>query len=908
MSQRVRVGSRYRLAVQSGESHQRSNATLPSGDRTSTYVGAPTLAEPVLRPPLLPDMASAPRDPDRLVGRTIGDCTILRLIGEGGMGRVYEGRQERPKRDVAVKLMRHGLGSSSAAKRFEFEAQVLARLRHPCIAQVYGAGTFEDDGESVPYFVMEFVQGAKPITRYAEEKKLSVRERVALFARVCEAVAHGHQRGVIHRDLKPGNILVDAHGLPKIIDFGVARSTDSDLTVTTANTALGQLVGTLQYMSPEQFASDPSDIDVRSDVYSLGVVFYELLAGHPPYDLRRAAISEAARIVCEQDPTRLSSISRTLRGDVELIALKCLEKNRTRRYASAAELAADMNAFVAGEPISAMAPGVIDGMRRFARRHRAMTAGLVGAFAVLVLAVAVVSFVAIEANRQRVRAEKGEEEARTQLARAQAVSGFVARMIASIDPDVARERDTTLLRMILDGAARDTESLFTQPEVQAEICSIVGGAYKSIGAYEAASPHLDRVVAIRRTLDGPSGARTLRAESDRALLLRAMGRLQDAEAPLREVYERSRGSYGPSHAETIGAMTNYGTLLHKLGRFEEADPLLHAALEENRRLHGPDDRDSLIALNNLANLLKDMGRAEEAEPLLRDAVGRNRRVHGDDHSETLTALNNLGALLQETGRLDEAEPVLREVATTARRIFGPEHMLTLVADANVGFLLLQRGQSAAAAELFESSLAHARHALGSDHPHTLTTISNLALALKRLDRLEEAEALMREALARSHATLGNDHPETLRNLNSLGLLRQKRGDVAEAETLLREAYEGDRRTLGDDHPDTLTASHNLGKLLRNVESFDAAATVLVQSVEGHRHTFGDLHHDTLAEVELLIDVLIGARRCDEAHVTLAELELSASNGPANEEARKAIAACAARVRDGCLGDEATAQR
>ncbi|MBL9150591.1 MAG: serine/threonine protein kinase [Phycisphaerae bacterium] len=893
--------------MSSGEHHE-PVAPSTANDRTSTYVGAPTLADPVLRAPLMAATTSGEREADRLVGRTIGDCTILRLIGEGGMGRVYEGRQERPRRDVAVKLMRHGLGSSSAAKRFEFEAQVLARLRHPCIAQVYGAGTFDDDGEAVPYFVMEFIQGAKPITRYAEEKRLSVRERVALFARVCEAVAHGHQRGVIHRDLKPGNILVDAHGQPKIIDFGVARSTDSDLTVTTANTAVGQLVGTLQYMSPEQFASDPNDVDVRSDVYSLGVVFYELLAGHPPYDLRRAAISEAARIVCEQDPTRLSSISRTLRGDVELIALKCLEKNRTRRYASAAELAADVNAFVAGEPISAMAPGVIDGMRRFARRHRAMTAGLVGAFVVLVLAVAVVSFVAIEANRQRVRAEKGEEEARTQLARAQAVSGFVARMIASIDPDVARERDTTLLRMILDGAARDTESLWSQPEVQAEICSIVGGAYKSIGAYDAASPHLDRVVAIRRTLDGPSGARTLRAESDRALLLRAMGRLQDAEAPLREVYERSYGTYGPSHAETIGAMTNYGTLLHKLGRFEEADPLLHAALDETRRLHGPDDRDSLVALNNLANLLKDMGRAEEAEPLLRDAVERNRRVHGGDHSETLTALNNLGALLQETGRLDEAEPVLREVATTARRIFGAEHVLTLVADANVGFLLLQRGQSAAAADLFETSLAHARHALGSDHPHTLTTISNLALALKRLDRLDEAETLMREALARSRASLGNDHPETLRNLNSLGLLRQKRGDLVEAESLLREAYEGDRRVLGNDHPDTLTASHNLGKLLRSVESYGDAATVLAQSVEGHRRTFGDLHGDTLAEIELYIDVLVMSHRCDDASAVLMTLEQSAAEGLADEGTKTVVARCVARVRNGCPNDHRTAQR
>jgi len=316
----------------------------------------------------------------------IGHYHIKRVIASGGMGTVYEAVQESPRRVVAVKVMKQGIASRSALRRFEYESQILARLRHPGIAQIFEAGTHEDPatpGVAVPYFAMEYIPNAKPITKYAEDKKLGTRQRMELFAKVCDAVHHGHQKGVIHRDLKPSNILVTSPldssptkggsggvGEVKIIDFGVARSTDSDMAVTTLQTDVGQLIGTLQYMSPEQCEADPHDIDTRSDVYALGVVFYQLLCGLLPYDLTRAAIHNATRIIREQQPTKLSAVDRALRGDVETVALKALEKERDRRYQSAADFGQDIQRYLLNQPIQARPQSMIYHLRKFARRRR----------------------------------------------------------------------------------------------------------------------------------------------------------------------------------------------------------------------------------------------------------------------------------------------------------------------------------------------------------------------------------------------------------------------------------------------------------------------------------------------------------------------------------------------------------
>jgi WD40 repeat protein/tRNA A-37 threonylcarbamoyl transferase component Bud32 len=382
----------------------------PSPDDAETISGA---GPPITDVPEL--IASS------LIGTKIGAFTLKRIIGSGGMGTVYEAMQEQPRRRVALKMMKQGITSRSALRRFEFESQTLARLQHPGIAQVYEAGTHDDGAGGVPWFIMEYIPNARTLTEYAQEKKLGTRERLVLFRKVCEAVQHGHLKGIVHRDLKPGNILVDSSGQPKIIDFGVARSTDSDLAMTTLQTDVGQLVGTLQYMSPEQCAADPGDIDTRSDVYALGMILYELLTGRLPYDVAQAAIHEAVRMVREEAPTKLSTIDRHLRGDVETIALKALEKERERRYQSATALEEDIERYLAGDPIAARRSTVWYHLKRFSQRHKAAVI-MAASFVLLLLVATALSLILMndalnwqaQAIRMRDQALQGQQLAEQQ--------------------------------------------------------------------------------------------------------------------------------------------------------------------------------------------------------------------------------------------------------------------------------------------------------------------------------------------------------------------------------------------------------------------------------------------------------------------------------------------------------------
>src|SRR5262245_18559437 len=425
----------------------------------------------------------------------IGKFRIRRLIGEGGMGAVYEAEQEQPRRTVALKVIKAALASPSLVRRFEQESEALARLHHPGIAQVYEAGTAETSGGPQPFFAMELLRGSKSLTAFADEKHMNARERLALMAAVCDAVHHAQQRGINHRDLKPGNILVDDHGQPKVLDFALARLTDGEAPGAHAaqQTVAGQLVGTLAYMSPEQSLADPLELDIRTDVYALGVILYELLAGRLPYALSNN-LEDALRTIREQDPPSLAQTSREFKGDVDTIVAKALEKDKTRRYVSAAELAADIRRYLKDEPILARPASTGYQLRKFAQRNKAFVLGSAAVFLVLAIG-------AVAATWQALRARRAEAQARQEAANSKAVNQFLQDMLGSADPfgserDNANGRDVTVAQTV-DQAVRKLESgaLKDQPLVEAAVRGTIGQTLQGLGDIQGAEAQLRKALA-----------------------------------------------------------------------------------------------------------------------------------------------------------------------------------------------------------------------------------------------------------------------------------------------------------------------------------------------------------------------------------------------------------------------------
>ncbi len=859
----------------------------------------------------------------------VAGYTIERLIGSGGMGTVYAATQKNPRRTVALKVMRAGVASKAALRRFEFEAQVLAHLRHPGIAQIYEAGTFRANGAELPFFAMEYIPDAVPLTDYAVQHRFTTRARLSLFAAICDAVHYGHQKGVIHRDIKPSNVLVDAGGAIKVIDFGVARAVDSDLAVTTLHTDTGQLIGTLQYMSPEQVAWDTGDIDTRSDVYALGVVLYELLCGNLPYDLHGVSIVEAGRLIREHVPAKLSTLDRRLRGDVETIVLKALEKERERRYPSAAEFAQDVRRYLSGEAIQARPASALYHLRVFARRNKLAFGSIAAAFVGLLAASIVSTSLYLRADADRQRAEQAEGQA--DLARldekaakeAAIASGNVTRKVADFQADMLADinsaeagislmddieaRFETALddqgltdeerseklhtfrellgqvnatdtaaamidRVILERAVRAIDAEFAeQPEVHAALRQTLAGVYRSLGLFDVALPLQEQALTARRELLGSDHEATLDSIRQMGVLLQGQGRASEAEDYFREGLEHSQRLASEDEAATVQWIGALGGALYTQGRLNEAEPYLRRSLDIRRERFGDEHPDTALAINDLGVLLRAQGKLAEAEPLLRESLELNRRLKGDHHGNTLHTINNLGSVLFAQGRLDEAEPLWREVLERTRRVFGEQHPETLTALNNLGMLLSSQGKPAEAEPLLHEALDKTRRMLGDDHPNTLSAIGNMGIVLHDLGRLDEAEAYYREALEKKRALLGPHHPEFLISVHNLGVFLQKRGRLAEAETQLREALDGLREVQGDDHASTQTTISCLGWVLRSAGRPAEGEPYIREALEWRRRSLGAAHPDTVTSVDNLAFTLQDLGRLAEAEPLFREL-------------------------------------
>jgi serine/threonine protein kinase len=786
------------------------------------------------------------------VPERIGEFRIIGKIGQGGMGVVYEAEQDHPRRRIALKVIRPGVASGQVLRRFQLEAQVLGRLQHPGIAQVYEAGTAQVEtsgGLTVeqPFFAMEFVRG-KPLNEHLEATPLGTRQRLELFAKVCDAVQHAHQKGVIHRDLKPGNILVDESGQPKILDFGVARLTDADVQVTTLQTDVGQLIGTIPYMSPEQVAGDSRELDTRSDVYALGVVCYQLLTGRLPYDLQGKTIPEAARSIAEEDPVRLSSVNRVFRGDLDTIVAKALEKDKNRRYQSASDLAADVRRYLSDQPISARPATTVYQLRKFARRNKALVGGVLVAFVALLIGIIGTTSQAIRATHERDRAQGAEtlaeqrfeqaedarklaeqrhSEALAETARATAFGDFLARMLEQIKPEVALGRDVALLRAVLDEAADDIQTeLAEHPDVQASIHHVIGTVYRSISVYDQAEQHLQAAYDLRVQHLGESDPETLASLAGLAEVRWNQGRLDEAEA----MYERLIASYadtlGDAHRETLIARYSLAGVLKDSGRLDEAEQELRDVVALMQTHLSEQDDALLDAMNGLALLAVERGQLDEAEQLLRTLVQRWTDSRGPRHPKRLRALRNLATIVKERGDLAEAEELTREALELGREVFGEDHHDTIQAKINLASLLRERGQLDEAEPLAREALEQAMRVLGPEHPDTLKAISHLGITLRLAGKFDEAQTLLEDAVALSEKLYGPHDPRTLNSLSSLAGLLYEQRKLEEAETIMRRVVDGLREAHGESSSQTVAAMNNLGLLLVELGKLEEAEKTL----------------------------------------------------------------------------------
>jgi tetratricopeptide (TPR) repeat protein len=814
------------------------------------------------------------------VGERIGAYRIVRTIASGGMGTVYEAVQDHPKRAVALKVIRPGIASPSALRRFQHEAELLGRLSHPGIAHIYEAGTHAgpDEAHTLPFFAMEYIERADTITNYADATQLATRARLELFLKVCDAVHYGHQRGVIHRDLKPANILVDPSGEPKIIDFGVARLTQSDIQLTTVRTNVGQLIGTLSYMSPEQVAGDPQALDTRSDVYALGVIAFELLTGHLPYDLTGKPIPEAVRLIQEQDPRRPSAIRRTLRGDLETIVLRALEKDPARRYPSASDLAADVRRFLSDEPIAARPPSTFYQFRKFARRNRAAVAGVVVAFVGLLSGTVFATWQAYQATAESRRAREAErnatrqtEAARVEAHKAQRVSEFLQDMLAAADPEQARGRQVTVLEVLDHAAQRIEMELPDEPIVAAALRYTIGLTYHGLGAYEQAEAHLRATVGVRKEVLGDSHPDTLAAMSAWAAVSQRLGKAAEAESTAHAALELARRSLGDEDAITLSAMNILALVLQDRNALAEAEPLRRRLLEAQRRKAGDEHPATLLAMNNLAWLLMSQGRDEEAAEWLSKTLAIRRRLSGDDHPETLRTMINLANTLRELGRAGEALPLATDAVAGCLRILGERHGMTHYALDRLVWVHIDLGQLEDAEALARKTLQLRRQTMGTEHPYTLYSMHTLAVVLSTRGMFAEAEQVHRETMEARRRVLGPEHPDTLASMNGLAVALGQQRRYDGAATILRQVLDIRRRVSGAEHPETLGVLQNLALVLESGGRLADAEQTYREVCEIQSRALGATHPDTLNSTHGLARTLLGQGAAAQAEPLLREI-------------------------------------
>jgi serine/threonine protein kinase/tetratricopeptide (TPR) repeat protein len=831
------------------------------------------LDEPALGPgqggdesPVARAAAALHREPTELIGGRIGPYRLLEEIGEGGFGVVYMAEQSEPvRRRVALKVIKLGMDTRQVIARFEAERQALALMDHPHIATVLDAGSTTNGR---PFFVMELCAGT-PITEYCREHALSIPARLELAGQVCRAVQHAHQKGVIHRDIKPGNVLVetrDGRPFARVIDFGIAKATEARLTERTYFTEHRQMIGTPEYMSPEQ-AEGLADVDTRTDVYALGVLLYELLSGRTPHDardLRSAAWGEIQRIIREVEPpppsTRRGRAGRgpdagadarasaaaddspaSPRGELDWIVMKALAKERDRRYQSAGELAADLEHHLAGLPVSAAPPSRVYRVRTFVRRNRGLVAGAGVLGVVLTAGVIGTSWGLLQALDAREAADAAATRAEARAAELEQVAGFQAAQLAGIDPAEvgARMREAvetrlpedvpesvpaalepldftgvalnTLQEDILQPALDAARAEFPdQPLVRARLLQSLADAGRDLGLLDFAEGPQREAIEIRERELGAEAPESLDSVSRLVILLIEQARHAEAEPIARQSVERHRRVLGLT-ADTLNAIGAHGAVLRALERLDEALPLYREAYEGNVALNGPDDPSTLIALNNMGFIRLAVGDLDGAEQAFRDTLAGRERALGPDDSRTLASRLNLAGMLRQRGRLDEAEPLYVEAVAGHRRLHGDRHPRTLRSIGNLGVFHTSAGQWEQAVEALGEAVDGHAAVVGPEAVFTMIYAVHLGIAEAMSGRFDAAQARLEHARDVADRDFGPDSPTSIRSRLGLAILTRERGDVPAAIEQLEPLRERAIEAGGADWPFTAEVAATLAK-------------------------------------------------------------------------------------------------
>ncbi|MDX2039503.1 MAG: tetratricopeptide repeat protein [Isosphaeraceae bacterium] len=848
--------------------------------------------------------------------QTIAGRYMLReRIGEGGMGEVWIADQTEPvRRKVAVKLIRAGMDSTAVLRRFEQERQALAMMDHPNIAKVLDGGLTP---LGRPYFVMEFVPGL-PLTEYCDRHRLSLQDRLDLFIPICQAVQHAHQKGIVHRDLKPANILVstvDDKPVPKVIDFGVAKATSGNLTDESMATQVGAIIGTLEYMSPEQAGRSGDDIDTRADIYSLGVILYELLTGLRPIDakrLRNASLPEIIRIIREEDPqkpsTRIAAeeslqptrrtapgrqLSR-LRSELDWIVMKCLEKQRDRRYDSVNGLVRDLQRFLADEPVEARPPSTGYRMAKFLRRNRAaataaalvvaaLLAGLMGTLAGLVRAEerrVEAETARREESRQRTiasreleRSQFAESEAEKRAEEVRTISEFQSAMLARVDPakagldltvDVKRRLDESLAEAGIppEDRAKRIESFasdWSRINATDAALRLIDNAILRPGAEEIAKRFSDQPL-VRATLSNSLGER-----------YRDLGLFEPAQPLLEAAVESRRRLLGPDAEETIESMAALANLLESRGKSDEALAMQREALERSRRALGPEHPSTIGIVANVGYLESERGEFDAAESHLREAVALFEKVKGENDATTFSVLSTLANVLDRRGESDEAAEILERNQENARRIYGETSIDFYKSASHLGALLYNKGKYQEAETQMRIALEGYRRFLGEAHPDTLLGVQKLAAAVEKLGKTGEAESLMRGTLAKQRLLLGSDHGSTLMGMSNFAVFLLEHGKQSEAESLARETLERRVRVFGRENPATLVSFNIMSYVLMRQGKPADAEPIMKEQIAISRKINGDSHRDTLTYTYNLGRLFIEQKKAAEAEPLIAEV-------------------------------------